>query len=297
MSGLSHSFGGTWPYEPRWFEPEPGVRLHYVDEGPRDGEVVLMVHGEPTWSYLYRRFIAALADAGYRAIAYDQLGFGRSDKPWRQSEYELARHIAHCDALVRELDLRELTLVVHDWGGAVGLGWAVDNADRVKRLVLFNTFAGHVPDGAPMHPVYRAVRAPLLGQVLMRGFNLFTERGLFRLSNLDDDAKAAYRAPHPGWWTRGGVAKAPRMVPWDDGNPTKPVAERTWSGLGRLAGKPKLFCWGMKDPILGPGALRLLHERLGPAEVRPLERARHFVQEDAPEEIIPVLLDFLARTR
>ena len=297
MAARDYTFNGTWPYEPRWFEPEPGVHLHYVDEGPRDGEVVLMLHGEPTWSYLYRRFIAALSDAGYRAVAYDQLGFGRSDKPWRQSAYELERHIAHLDALVRELDLRYITLVVHDWGGPLGLGWAVDNVGKIKRLVLMNTFAGYVPPGTPVHPVYRAVRAPLVGQVLMRGFNLFTERGLFRLSNLTEDEKAAYRAPHPSWKTRGAVAKAPRMIPWDDGNPTKPVGERTWSELGRLGGKPKIIFWGMKDPILRPSALEFLHKRLGQAEVRKLRTARHFVQEDAPDEILPRLLDFLERTR
>jgi len=273
------------------------VRLHYVDEGPRDSEVVLMLHGEPTWSYLYRRLIGTLAEAGYRAVAYDQLGFGRSDKPWRQSEYELERHIRHLDTVVRELRLDAITLVVHDWGGAVGLGWAVDNVEKIKRLVLFNTFAGYVPDGAPMHRVYRAVRAPVLGAVLMRGFNLFTERGLFRLSNLTDDEKRAYRTPHPSWKTRGAVAKAPRMIPWDERNPSKPGGERTWNELGRLGGKPKLFLWGMKDPILGERALDSLHRRLEQAEVRKLATARHFVQEDAHEELAPHLLDFLERTR
>jgi pimeloyl-ACP methyl ester carboxylesterase len=136
------SFGGTWPFEPRFLEVEPGMRLHYVDEGPRDGDPVLMLHGEPTWAYLYRRFVPPLVGAGYRAIAYDQLGFGRSDKPFRQCEYTLARHIRHLDVLVRELDLARITLVVHDWGGPTGLGWAVDNADRVARLVVFNTFTG-----------------------------------------------------------------------------------------------------------------------------------------------------------
>ena len=272
------------------------MRLHYVDEGPRGGEVVLMLHGLPTWSYLYRRFIAALAGAGFRALAYDQLGFGRSDKPWRQSEYSLGRHIAHLRAFVDLLELDDVTLVVHDWGGPIGFGWAVDHSERVKRLVVLNTFAGYVPEGTPMHPVYRAVRTPLLGQVLMRGLNLFTERGLFRLSNLTEEEKRAYRAPHPGWRTRGAVAKAPRMIPWDAGNPTKPVGEHIWAELGRLEDRPKLICWGMKDPILGPAALDFLHSRLGPAEVRRLATARHFVQEDAPDEILPDLVDFLART-
>jgi pimeloyl-ACP methyl ester carboxylesterase len=147
-----------------------------------------------------------------------------------------------------------------------------------------------------VHPVYRAVRTPLLGQALMRGLNLFTERGLFRLSNLDGNEKDAYRAPHRGWRTRGAVAKAPRMIPWDDGNPTAPIGRRTYDLLDRLADKPKLICWGMKDPILGPPALDFLRARLDDAEVVELPTARHFVQEDAPGEIIPALLEFLDRT-
>ena len=290
------TFGGTWPFEPHWLEVEPGVRLHYVDEGPRDGEPVLMLHGEPTWSYLYRRFIPPLVEAGYRAVAYDQLGFGRSDKPWRQSEYSLQRHVRHLDALVRELELDSITLVLHDWGGPVGFGWAVDNSESVERLVVFNTFTGWIPPGTPMLPVYRAVRAPLLGQVLMRGLNLFTERGLFRLSNLDENEQAAYRAPHPSWKTRGGVAAYPRLIPWEDDNPSRAFARRTHERLGVLGAKPTLICWGMKDPVLGPRALRFLHERLGQAELRELPSARHFVQEDAPDEIVPHLLDFLERT-
>jgi cis-3-alkyl-4-acyloxetan-2-one decarboxylase len=290
------TFGGTWPYEPRWLETD-GVRLHYVDEGPRDGEPVLMLHGQPTWSYLYRRFIPPLVDAGYRAIAYDQLGYGRSDKPDDLGAYSIERHIRHLDALVDELELRDVTLVVHDWGGPIGLGWAVDNADRLKRLVVFNTGTGHVPEGARTPWFSRLVRTPYLGDVLTRGFNVFTTLGLERLSRLDENAKAAYRRPHPGWQQRAAVAAAPRMIPWDRGNPNAERARRTEENLGVLGGKPILICWGMRDPVLRPPLLKHLRGQLGQAEVRELRDASHFVQEDAPDEILGHLLDFLKRTR
>jgi pimeloyl-ACP methyl ester carboxylesterase len=294
QTGQDLTFGGTWPFEPRWLETDH-VHLHYVDEGPRDGDPVLMLHGVPTWSYLYRRFIAALAERGYRAIAYDQLGFGRSDKPGSTAEYSLERWIRHLDALVDELELEKLTLVLHDWGGPVGLGWAVDHVERVKRLVLFNTGTGAVDEGAPPLP-YALVRAPVLGDFLTRGANAFRLALLFA-SDLDENAKAAYSKPHPSWKTRAGLAKAPRMLPFDAGNPSREIVTHTVDELGRLYAKPKLIMWGMKDRVLGPAILKNLRERLGQAEVRELEEASHFVQEDVPDRALGYLLDFLDRTK
>jgi pimeloyl-ACP methyl ester carboxylesterase len=287
------TFGGTWPFEPRWLETD-GVHIHYVDEGPRDGEPVVMLHGVPTWSYLYRRFIPPLATAGYRAIAYDQLGFGRSDKPEATDEYSIERWAHHLDSLVFTLSLDRITLVMHDWGGPVALRWAVDNAERVKRLVLFNTHTGAVDEGAPPVP-YALVRAPLLGDVLTRGVNAFG-LALLYMSNLDANAKAAYAKPHQSWRSRSALVQAPRLLPFDEGNPSREVVQRTVEGLDRLYAKPKLFLWGMKDPLLGPSILRNLRIQLGQAEVRELGEASHLVQEDAPEEALEYLLRFLERT-
>jgi pimeloyl-ACP methyl ester carboxylesterase len=288
------TFGGTWTFEPRWLETD-GVHIHYVDEGPRDGEPVVMLHGVPTWSYLYRRFIPALASAGYRAIAYDQLGFGRSDKPLSTEEYSIERWVHHLDALVFGLGLDHVTLVMHDWGGPVALRWAVDNAERVKRLVLFNTHTGAVDEGTPPAP-YALLRAPLLGDVLTRGVNAYG-LALLYAANLDDNAKAAYAKPHSSWRSRSALAKAPRLLPFDEGNPSRPVVQRTVEGLGRLYAKPKLFIWGMKDPVLRPSILKNLRDLLGQADVRELESASHFVQEDEPGKSVRYLLEFLERTR
>ncbi len=288
------TFGGTWPFEPRWLGVD-GVHLHYVDEGPRDGEPVLMLHGVPTWSYLYRRFIPPLADAGYRAIAYDHLGFGRSDKPLSTDGYSLARWIRHLGALVDALELDDVTVVLHDWGGPVGLGWAVDNADRVKRLVLFNTGTGAVDEG-PAPPPYAVLRAPVVGDALTRGVNAF-RLALRVAADLDEDAKAAYSKPHPSWGSRAGLAKAPRMLPFDRGNPSRPIVDHTVERLAAVTEKPTLICWGMRDPVLRPRILANLRRWFAHAEVHELEHASHFVQEDAPGEILPHLLEFLERTR
>jgi pimeloyl-ACP methyl ester carboxylesterase len=288
------TFGRTWPFEPRWLETD-GVHIHYVDEGPRDGDPVLMLHGVPTWSYLYRRFIPPLASAGFRAIAYDQLGFGRSDKPDSPDEYSIERWAFHLEALINALGLERVTLVMHDWGGPVALRWAVDNAGRVKRLVLFNTHTGAVDEGAVPAP-YALLRAPVLGDVLTRGVNAFG-LALLYASNLDANAKAAYAKPHSGWRSRSALAAAPRLLPFDEGNPSRPVVERTVQGLGRLYAKPKLFLWGMRDPVLRPSILENLRGQLGQADVRKLENASHFVQEDEPDKCVELLLEFLERTR
>ncbi len=139
------TFGGTWPYQPRWFDSVDG-RMHYIDEGPRNGRPIVMVHGNPTWGYLYRHFIAALTQAGYRAIALDHLGFGRSEKPDNPKLYQIPRHGGRCEALLESLNLQDVTIIVQDWGGPIGLTWAARHPERVCSLVLLNTFAHRPPE-------------------------------------------------------------------------------------------------------------------------------------------------------
>ena len=298
MDERDWTFGGTWPFEPQWLFTD-GIRIHYVDEGPRDGEPVVMLHGNPTWAYLYRRFIAALAAEGYRAVAHDELGFGRSDKPQRESEYSLARHVRHFSALMDELALDGVTLVVQDWGGPIGLSWAVAHPERVKRLVLFNTWSGgDIPDYPKPAPPFRLLRARGTGELLVKGAHLFVRVALFRSTQagrLGENERAAYLAPHPSWQSRAGVLAYPRLIPWDAGNPTWDVARETERGLARLAEKPILLCWPRNDPAFGAKALALWRERFPGAELHEVE-AGHYIQEDAHERAIPILLDFLRRT-
>lgn len=295
------TFGGTWPYAPRWLETD-GVRIHYIDEGPRDGQPVVMLHGNPTWAYLYRNFISGLTEAGFRAVAHDELGFGRSDKPTRESEYTIQRHAGHFGALMDELGLDGVTLVLQDWGGPIGLAWAVDHPERVKRLVILNTFAGRIPPGFEKVPLpFKLLRAPVTGELLVKGLHLFVRVGLFRAAvahpeRLGRNERAAYLAPHPTWSSRTGILAYPRLIPWDEDNPTRPLGEHVEANFSKLADKPALICWPLKDPAFERRALALWRERLPHAEVHEFEDASHYIQEDAHERIVPLLVDFLRRT-
>ena len=297
------SFGGTWPYQPKWLHTD-GVRIHYVDEGPRDGEPVVMLHGHPAWSYVYRHFIQGLADAGFRAIAHDQIGFGRSDKPERIEDYTIQRNVEHLAALIDELALDGVTLVLHDFGGPLGLAWAVENPERVERLVILNTFTGSIPPEADPTALrwIKLMGAPALGDLLVKGARLPVRMFLLRMGiahreRIGEDERSAYLAPHPTWGSRAGLLAYPRLWPFEESSPTWALSRRVEEGLPALAGKPALICRGLKDPGYQAGLLTLGEERFPGAEVHDFEDASHFVQEDAHERIVPLVIDFLRRTR
>lgn len=293
------TFTGTWPYEPRWLMTSDGVRIHYVDEGPRDGQPVVMLHGNPTWAYLYRRFISGVTGAGFRAVAHDEMGFGRSDKPERESEYTIQRHAQHFGELMDELGLDGVTLVLQDWGGPIGLAWAVDSPDRVRRLVLLNTFTGLIPPEMVKVPLlFKLLRARGTGELLVKRLHVFVRLFVFRGGKpLDANAKAAYLAPHPTAASRAGVLAYPRLIPWDEGNPTQPLGRHVEDNLEKLHGKPALMCWPMKDPGFGRDAvLQAMAGRFPGAEVHRFEDAGHYIQEDAHERVVPLVVDWLGRT-
>ena len=296
------TFGGTWPYEPRWLSTD-GLRIHYVDEGRRDGEPVVMLHGHPAWIYVYRHFIRGLTDAGLRAIAHDQAGFGRSDKPDRVAAYSLERNLSHFEALMDELELDRVTLVLHDWGGPLGLAWAVANPERVARLVVLNTFTGSIaPDAARSALLWiRMMRSRLLGDLLVRGARLPVRLFLLRMGVAHRDRigtheRAAYLAPHARWGSRAVLIAYPRLWPLEAGHPTSQLARHVEADLSALAGKPVLICRGLKDPGYKAGLLTLGKDAFPNAEVHDFEDASHFLQEDAHERIVPLIAEFLERT-
>jgi haloalkane dehalogenase len=274
--------------------------MHYVDEGPRDGEPVVMVHGQPTWGYVYRNFIRALVDAGFRAVAHDEMGFGRSDKPRGLEQYTIQRHAEHFSELMRELDLDGVTLVMQDWGGPIALAWAVENPQRVGRLVVLNTWPGDdnfpdYPGGAPFF--FKVLRTRRTSELLVRRLQVFTKVFLFRggRRKLDEQAKAAYLAPHPTPADRDGVVRYPRLIPFDEGNPTAPLGRGNAEGLERLRDKPVLICWPTKDPAFKEKTLAWWKSRFADAEAHEFD-AGHYIQEDAHEQVVPVLVDFMRRT-
>jgi haloalkane dehalogenase len=233
-------------------------------------------------------------------VAHDEIGFGRSDKPERQKEYSIQRHMRHFGALVDELGLRDVTLVLQDWGGPIGLAWAVDNPARVKRLVVLNTFTGAIPPGFEKVPLpFKLLRWPLTGELLVKGMHFFVRAILFKggvvhPERLGPNERAAYLAPHPSWASRTGVLAYPRLIPWDRGNPTRPLGQHVEERLGALAGKPVLVLWPLRDPAFGRGS-HLWTGRFPNAELHEFDDAGHYIQEDAHERCVPLLVDFLRR--
>jgi pimeloyl-ACP methyl ester carboxylesterase len=176
---IDWTFGGTWPYAPHWFQTPDG-QLHFVDEGPRDGRPIVLVHGNPTWGYVWRNFVPPLVDAGFRVIIPDHLGFGRSDKPADPSLYRIQRHAARLEQFLESLNLREATVVCQDWGGPIGLAWVARHPERIQSLAILNTLAHRPPAKVKMPLSLRFIRLPGIGEALIQGAHGFVRGFLFR---------------------------------------------------------------------------------------------------------------------
>lgn len=295
------TFNGNWPYQPRWFDSDAG-RLHYVDEGPRDGRPIVMVHGNPTWAYLYRRFIKAVTAAGYRAIVMDHLGFGRSDKPDEKQLYQIPRHAARCEALLESLSLTDATVLVQDWGGPIGLTWAARHSDRVRSLAILNTFCHRPQSKVPLPLPLKLFRTPGIGELMVKGAHLFVNGLLFRVGlrhpeRLTPDDKAAYRAPHPTWSSRTSILTFPRQIPSGPDGPVSDFVSKIHQQLvPAFRDKPVFIAWPMADIAFTPDMLETFWLADFPdAEVTRIDDAGHYIQEDAHELVIPRLLQFLER--
>jgi pimeloyl-ACP methyl ester carboxylesterase len=286
-SGLAGDFEGTFPFEPRYADTG-NVRLHYVDEGPRDAPAILFVHGNPTWSFLWRAPVAALSARGRRCVAFDHMGFGRSDKPPQLSRYTLRAHIDNALALIDELDLKDVVLVAHDWGGPVGLGALLERRERLRGLVLMNTWAWELPSFLP--PFVREFRTEGLGEILALGGNLFVESIPGGMAKRDTDPVMmdAYRAPFPDYWSRIGVLAFQRDIPLTERDRSAPLMGRIHEGLQGLD-VPVTLVWGMRDRVFQPVFLDQWRELFPDARVVELSDAAHFVPEDRPDAVIEVL--------
>jgi haloalkane dehalogenase len=301
------TFEGTWPFEPKWFD-SPDGRMHYVDEGPRDGRPVVMVHGNPTWGYLYRNFIPAVVEAGHRAIVPDHLGFGRSEKPRDRELYRVPRHARRLDALLESLDLRGAVVVPQDWGGPTGLYWATQHPERVDGLFILNTYAHGfrreaLPPGKDKIPLplpLKLFRTPLVGEVLVKGLDAFKRGFLFRQGvvhreRLTPVVKRAYREVHQGWADRTPILVFPREIPVDGTGPVSALTAAIEEGMKRdFRSKPVHVMWAMQDPAFLPSYLDTLWLDTFPeAGVTKLDDAGHYLQEDAHEVIVPELVRFV----
>ena len=285
-----------WPY-PRRTVDVGGHAMAFVDEGA--GPPVLLVHGNPTWSFYYRSLLAALPPLGLGAIAPDHIGLGRSDKPSADAyPHTLSRRVEDLGAFIDGLDLTgPISLVVHDWGGAIALAWAVENPHRVDNLVLLNTGAFPLPPAKALPWTLRAARLPVLGDVAVRRLNAFSLGALVFGSGrrwLPAEARAGLLAPYDSPANRVAVSQFVRDIPLAPGDPAYAVLARTEQRLHLLQDIPTLICWGMRDPVFDEVVLDHLVSLLPKADVNRFADAGHYVLEDAADRIVPLVSRLLA---
>jgi len=295
MLGIEReTFGDLYPFAAQ-FRTVNGVRLHFVDEGR--GDPVVLVHGDPTWGFLYRNFVPALA-ARHRCIVPDHMGMGKSETPAAPYPYRLRHHIDNLEALLLDLDLRRATLVLHDWGGPVGLGVAVRHPDRISKLVLMNTWASAPWPGAPFPRLIEIIRSPR-GERFVLERNGYVEPALIGTTHhralLTPEVLGAYQAPFPSPASRRALLCWSRDIPVGESDPSYRHMKHIEDNLARFASIPVLLVWGMRDPVLPPAVLHWWERRYPHAETHEIEDASHFLQEDAPGRIVAVIGAFLER--
>jgi haloalkane dehalogenase len=284
-----------WDFEPHYAELPDGdgvpLRMHYADQGPPSAEPVLLLHGEPSWAYLYRKMIPIIAGAGHRVIAPDLVGFGRSDKPARREDYTYQRHVDWMHSFINALDLTSITLVCQDWGGLIGLRLAAEQTDRFARIVAANTF---LPTGD---------QSP--GEAFLRWQRFSQETPNFNvgrivnggcLTDLPPEIMAAYDAPFPDETYKEGARQFPLLVPTSPEDPAAEANRRAWDTLRKWT-KPFLTAFSDSDPVTR-GAERLLQAQIPGAKDQPhttIVGGGHFLQEDKGEELASIVVAFIAR--
>ena len=285
-----------YPFEPHWLTLPSGHRMHYVDEGPREAPVVLMLHGNPTWSFYWRRLISALRFS-HRVIAPDHIGCGKSEKPGDDAySYRLAERVQDIEALVAQLGLHDITLAVHDWGGMIGMGWAHRHPDRVARLVVLNTAAFPMPSTKRLPASLRLARDTKAGALLVRGFNAFA-RGATRLAvtrvKLPKQVRDGLCAPYDNWDHRRAVLRFVQDIPLRESDPSFSLVREVGEKLHQFNDRPVLICWGDRDFVFDEHFLRVWKSALPDAEVHQFPDCGHYVLEDAPAEIEQLVRRFL----
>lgn len=269
-----------------------GLRMHYVDEGPADAAPVLLLHGEPSWSYLYRKMIPLIASAGSRVIAPDLIGFGKSDKPTAQADYSYSGHVAWMREFIKALDLSDITLFCQDWGSLIGLRVAAENPDRFARIAVGN---GGMPTGDEEFPkVFKLWRAFArwspwfpIGRIIQAG----------TVNELTKEEMAAYDAPFPSAKYKAGARAFPALVPTEPDNVASEDNRRAWEMLSRFE-KPFLTTFSNRDPVTRGGE-RPFQDRVPGAktvDAVKIRNAGHFLQEDKGEELAEVLIGFVGST-
>ncbi|MEC7457532.1 MAG: haloalkane dehalogenase [Actinomycetota bacterium] len=285
-----------FPFAPHYVEIDDAeggrLRVHYVDEGPRDGHTVLLLHGEPSWCFLYRRIIPQLVDGGCRVIAPDLVGFGKSDKPTEKSDYTYNRHVNWMQAaIIDHLDISDATFFGQDWGGLIGLRLVAENASRFARVVISNT---GLPTGD--HPLTEAFMAWQRYSKTSPDFEIGRIINAATVRELSADEIAAYDAPFPDDSYKAGARIFPSLVPTAPDDPTASANRAAWEIFQRWE-KPFLCCFSDRDPVSRGGDGAFLSRVPGTAGQphETIENAHHFVQEDSPNDLARIILQAIAQ--
>lgn len=287
-----------YPFAPKKFDRGNGIHLNYVDEGPADADPVVMAHGNPSWSYYWRHLITGLSDS-YRCIAPDHIGMGLSDKPDdSQYEYTLQSRVDDLDKLIASLGLvRKITLVVHDWGGMIGFGWALKNPERIARLVVLNTASFPLPEHKKLPWQISVNRIPWIGALLVRGCNFFA-RGAADLgveTAMDRPSRKSLLSPYNSWTNRRAVHRFIQDIPLKQGDKAWSLVNRADKQLPAYKDLPAFIGWGLQDFVFDQDYLARFIKDLPNATQKIYGDAGHYVMEDKYAELVPAIRQFLDR--
>ncbi len=284
-----------YPFQGHYAEVS-GQQMHYLDEGK--GETLLALHGNPTWSFYFRRLVGSLRDK-YRLVVPDHIGCGYSAKPKDEDySYRLEQRVEDIEQLVQSLGLKDITLVLHDWGGMIGLAFACRNPKLIRRIVLMNSAGFGLPASKPFPLALALSRSATLGSLLIRGFNAFALAASFvccQRRPLPAPLRKAYRAPYNNWENRRAVHRFVQDIPLNPGDPSWPMLQFVEQNLRRLDGIPLQIIWGERDFVFDKHFLAEWRRRWPEAEVHSFPDAGHYVLEDLGEEATHLIQDFLER--
>jgi haloalkane dehalogenase len=275
-----------------------GLRYHYLDEG--SGPPVIMVHGNPSWSFYYRNLTLALANR-YRCIVPDHIGCGLSDKPGDDCyDYTLSQRVDDLERLLDHLGLTEnITLVLHDWGGMIGMAYAVRHPERIRRLVILNTAAFHLPKTKPFPPALRICRDSAIGAFLVRGFNAFSLAASYvgcKRNPMTPELRRLYRLPYNSWKNRIATLRFVQDIPLTPGDRNYDLVSAISAGIDQFRDLPMLIIWGELDFVFDRHFRDEWQRRFPKAEVHSFAEAGHYILEDLQETVVPMIAGFLDRT-
>jgi len=297
MSKSSAKLEAYSPFTQNYIERN-GQQYHYVNEG--HGSPVVMIHGNPSWSFYYRNLVKALSKE-HQCIVPDHIGCGLSDKPGDEDyDYTLSQRIDDLEALLDHLNVtKDITLVVHDWGGMIGLGYAARYPERIKRLVILNTGAFHLPKTKPFPFALWLGRNTVIGTLLVRGFNAFSSIASYigvKRKAMPKDVRQAYVAPFNTWKNRISTLRFIQDIPLEPHHRNYQLVSEIAASLTQFEKLPMLICWGLKDFVFDKHFLAEWQQRFPDAQVHAFPDCGHYILEDASDEVVPLVHDFLTKT-